>query len=275
MIEARDLHCGYSGAEVLCGVSLRVKPGRVTGLLGPNGSGKTTLLLALAGVLPPTAGRVLVHGEDGRDASMHSLTHRQRARLVASVPQRTDLTFPLRCSSLVLMGRHARSGPFSGPGAEDRARARAAMRDTGVEHLWDRHSDAVSGGELQRVLFARALAQEARVMLLDEPTASMDLAGTIHLFDTLRALAGRGMAVCCAMHDLNLAALYCDDLVFLKHGRVAGAGPVKDVFHERTLSAIYGTDIRVSRHPATGDPQAHFVPGAARGAGADAGDGRG
>lgn len=272
MIRAVDLRCGYGGREVLHGVSLILRPGCISGLLGPNGSGKTTLMLALAGVLPLMDGQVLV-SSGGVETTMHDLPARKRARLVASVPQRMDLAFALRCSSLVLMGRFAHGSTLAGPGREDRLKALDAMRATGVEHLWDRPSDAVSGGELQRVLVARALVQESDVLLLDEPTASMDLAGTIHLFDLLRDLAGQGKAVLCAMHDLNLAALYCDDLLFLKNGHTAGAGPVKDVFDECTLTDIYGTDIRVGSHPVTGAPQAHFVPGgAAHAADAAAGD---
>jgi iron complex transport system ATP-binding protein len=278
VIRAEAVRCGYGRAEVLHGVSLDVAPGGLTGLLGPNGSGKTTLLLALAGVLPLSGGRVTVE-EAGEGAAaradMHALPARRRARLVACVPQRLDMAFALRCSTLVLMGRFAHGPALAGPGEADRRAAREAMRATGVEHLWDRPADAVSGGELQRVLLARALAQETPAMLLDEPSASLDMAATIRLFDLLRTLAGQGRAVLCAMHDLNLAALYCDTLVFLKDGRVACAGPVKDVFHERTLSDIYGTDIRVGAHPLTGAPQAHFVPGAGPGAGGAAGGGPG
>lgn len=262
MIEARDIRVGYGGNEVLHGVSVGLAKGRITGLLGPNGSGKTTLMRAMAAVLPLMSGEVSVRMHDGTETAMHSLGARDRARLVAGVPQRMDTTFALRCSTVVLMGRFAHQGVLGGTSPEDREAAREAMRATGVEHLWDRSCDAVSGGELQRVLFARALAQEADAMLLDEPTASMDLAGTVRLFDLLSVLAGQGKAVMCAMHDLNLAALYCDELVFLKEGLVAGAGPVQDVFNERTLTDIYGTDIRVAEHPATGAPQAHFVPGA-------------
>ncbi|WP_028588007.1 ABC transporter ATP-binding protein [Desulfocurvus vexinensis] len=268
MIRAEAVCCGYGRVEVLHGVSLDVPCGGVTGLLGPNGSGKTTLVLALAGVLPLSGGRVAVAGADeAARADMHALPARRRAQLVACVPQRLDMAFALRCSTLVLMGRFAHTSALAEPGEADRRIAREAMRATGVEHLWDRPADAVSGGELQRVLLARALAQQAPAMLLDEPSASLDLAAAIRLFDLLRALAGQGRAVLCAMHDLNLAALYCDALVFLKDGRVAAAGPVKDVFHERTLSDIYGTDIRVGAHPLTGAPQAHFVPGAGPGAG--------
>jgi len=275
VIRAEAVRCGYGRTQVLHGVSLDVAAGGVTGLLGPNGSGKTTLLLALAGILPLLGGRVAVAARGG-EADMHALPARRRARLVACVPQRLDMAFALRCSTLVLMGRFVHGSPLAGPDAADRRAAREAMRATGVEHLWDRPADAVSGGELQRVLLARALAQQAPALLLDEPSASLDLAAAVRLFDLLRGLAGRGRAVLCAMHDLNLAALYCDALVFLKDGRVACAGPVKDVFHERTLSEIYGTDIRVGPHPVTGGPQAHFVPGAAGGgAGPGAGPGPG
>jgi iron complex transport system ATP-binding protein len=140
------------------------------------------------------------------------------------------------------------------------------MRATGCAHLADRPADAVSGGELQRVLIARALAQDADVLLLDEPAASLDLAATTALFDLLRARAARG-AVLCAVHDLNLAALYCDRLVFLKDGTVAAEGPTDAVFTEDVLGRVYGVPLRVGPHPAPetgGAPQAHFVPATPR-----------
>ncbi|WP_461209564.1 ABC transporter ATP-binding protein [Desulfocurvus sp. DL9XJH121] len=261
MIRAEHLSCAHQGRTVLSGVDLRLGPGTITGLLGPNGSGKTTLLSTLSGVLAPAAGRVLWTGP-GEQCEVHSMAPRQRARRIACVPQRAETTFALRCSSVVLMGRYAHQGLLGRASDRDIAVAREALRLAGVPGLWDRPVDQISGGEFQRVLVARALAQEAEVLLLDEPTASMDMAGTVALFDLLRELADAGRAALVAVHDLNLAALYCDELHFLKDGVVAVSGKVEEVFDADTLTRIYGTRIQVAPHPGTGAPQAHWVPGA-------------
>lgn len=263
MIRARDVGCAHQGRPVLSGVTLALRPGTVAGLLGPNGSGKTTLLSVLSGVRRPSAGTVRWTGADG-ERDVAAMPARERARRIACVPQRAETTFPLRCSSVVLMGRYAHQGPLGRASERDRDAAREAMRKAGVENLWDRPVDRVSGGEFQRVLFARALAQEAEVLLLDEPTASMDMAGTVALFDLLREMAGEGRAALVALHDLNLAALYCDELHFLKDGGLAVSGPTEDVFDERTLADVYGTRIMVAPHPGGGTPQAHWVPGRPR-----------
>jgi len=259
MIRATDLGCAHGGRQVLRDVELVLHPGKIVGLLGPNGSGKTTLISTLAGILPPAAGHV-THGKDRAD--VHAMSACERARRIACVPQRAETTFALRCCSVVLMGRWAHQrGWLSSDSAEDHELARSCMRQAGIESLWDRPVDQISGGELQRVLFARALAQEAKTLLLDEPTASMDLAGTVALFDLVRELALSGTSALVAVHDINLAALYCDHLYFLKDGRVAAQGPTRDVFDEQTLSHIFGTRVLVGPHPGTGAPQAHFVPG--------------
>lgn len=267
MIEARDItvaHAGGGAHPALRGVSVELAPGRLTGLLGPNGSGKTTLVSALAGVLRPVAGSVLWAGEGGA-VDVYAMPARLRARRIAVVPQRAGTTFALSCASVVLMGRFAHQGLLGRASEGDVQVAREAMAKAGVDKLWGRPVDQISGGEFQRVLFARALAQEAEALLLDEPTASMDMAGTVTLFDQVRAMADAGHAALAAVHDLNLAALYCDELVFLKDGCVAARGPVAEVFDEATLSSIYDTRIRVAPHPDTGAPQAHWVPGRSEG----------
>ena len=149
----------------------------------------------------------------------------------------------------------------------DREVAGRAMEETGCGGLRDRPVDAVSGGEFQRVLMARALAQETRILLLDEPAASLDIAATIQVFDLLRLKCGAGGTVVCAVHDLNLAALYCDRLVFIKDGRVVCEGRTEEVFCEAVLADVFGTAVEVSRHPRTGAPQVLFVPGGAGGVG--------
>ncbi len=256
---AEDICFHYGGKQVLGDISVTVRPGHVTGLLGPNGSGKTTLLELFGGLHRAVSGQIYYGGQD-----VFSMSAGKRARHIACVPQRVEVPFALHCSTLVLMGRYAQNKAWFGLktfGNKDRAIAREAMARVGVAGLWDRPVDEISGGELQRVLFARALAQKTPVFLLDEPTASMDVAGTILLFDLLKEIAGQGRSVLVAMHDINLAALYCDFLYVLKKGAIAASGSIEDIFHADTLEKIYETEIMVSAHPGTGVAQVHYVPG--------------
>lgn len=261
MIRARSLSCGYGGhasRAVLRGVDLHVARGELVGLCGPNGAGKSTLIAALAGLLAPREGRVELAGLD-----ISELSARQRARLVSCAPQRLEAPAGFTVRELVLMGRFAHADVLSGYAPEDREAAEGALREAGAGELAGRMASELSGGELQRVLLARALAQGRNILLLDEATSAMDLARRVASFDLLARLAGGGSAILTATHDLNLAALYCPRLVFLKAGRVALDGPTKDIFTETNLKDIYETDLRVAAHPVTGAPQAHLVPGAA------------
>ncbi|MGE4554264.1 MAG: ABC transporter ATP-binding protein [Desulfovibrionaceae bacterium] len=265
MIELRDVHAGYGRREVLCGVDLRLAPGEFVGLLGPNGSGKTTLLLTLCRVLPCRSGRIAVHGRD-----IHSLQLKTLATYIASVPQRFGIPDGLPVRSLVLMGRYAHLDFLAGYGPEDEAAADQALREAGVADLADRRAGELSGGELQRVLLARALAQQTPALLLDEAVANLDVAARVQVCDRLAAQAARGVTILAALHDINLAAQYCGRLVFLKHGRVAVDGPTEAVFTSEILRDIYETEIVVAPHPVTGRPQAHVVPGGAGAAGGPA-----
>jgi iron complex transport system ATP-binding protein len=256
MIKIRSLFCGYGKTEVLKGVNLHLKPGEFAGILGPNGSGKSTLLFALAGVLPYSSGSILVNGEE-----IAGTTARFRARLMASVPQRSEISFPFKCLSIVLMGRYPFLSRFGGYSPQDMDSALSSMEQTETIHLAQRMITEVSGGEAQRVIIARALAQETGILLLDEATSNLDVAKKIQVFDLLRRKNAKGVTLLCAMHDLNLAALYCKRLIFLKSGKIVLDGPTNETFNNENLSKIYETDIRVSQHPVTGSPQAHFVPG--------------
>ena len=261
MIRARGLSCGYAGRAVLRGVDLHLAPGEFVALLGPNGAGKTTLLLALAGALPALEGAV---EQDGRDISSSSA--RERARLASCVPQRAEVPAGFTVRELVRMGRYAHTNFFGGYGPQDDDAAQAALADAHCLDLAERQAAELSGGEQQRVLLARALCQGRRALLLDEATSALDLARRVEAFDLLARQHQRGGTVLAAAHDLNLAALYCPRLVFLKAGRVALDGPTTDIFTEANLRDIYETDIRVAPHPVTGAPQAHLVPGAGAGA---------
>lgn len=269
MIQVKGLRCGYDAGDVLRGVDLEIPAGVIIGVLGPNGSGKTTLLHALNGILTPRDGRVCIEGRD-----LGTTTVRWRARRMASVAQRSAVTFPFRCLSLVLMGRYPHLSRWGGYTAEDVDAAMGAMEQTETLPLADRLVTEISGGEAQRVAIARALAQAPSILLLDEATSSLDVARKIQVFDLLvRKNREQGVTIVCAMHDLNLASLYCDRLIFLKDGGIALDGATHALFTSENLSDIYETPIMVSRHPVTGDPQAHFVPGSPGGSDASGGDG--
>ena len=262
LLDINGLTCAYGEHVVLRDINLRLAAGEMAGLLGPNGSGKSTLLLALAGVLQPTHGRVSISGQD-----VHAANARWRARQMASVPQRITVSFPFKCLSAVLMGRYPYLQGWGDYSREDLDLALAAMEQTGTLHLAARLLPEVSGGEAQMVMIARALAQEAPILLLDEATSALDAAHKIQIFDLLREKNRQGLTLLGVMHDINLAALYCQRLIFLKQGQIMADGPKAAIFTAEILSELYETEIRVGRHPVTGDPQAYFVPaGAARSA---------
>jgi iron complex transport system ATP-binding protein len=256
LIEVIDLSCGYAGVNVLADVNFHVTPGSMTGVLGPNGSGKTTLLLTLSGSIPIKQGTVTISGDKTTD-----LDHRDLAKRVASVVQRPEFSFPYKCLWVVLMGRYPYVGGWGGYSQRDMNIALEAMKSTNCLYLAERSIAATSGGEAQTVSIARALAQDTPALLLDEATSHLDAARKIEIFDLFTDLVAQGKTIITVMHDLNLAALYCSRLIFMKNGRIALDGPTWEVFNDGNLSEIYETDIKVSSHPVTGHPQAHFMPG--------------
>ena len=249
-IAAEGLGHDYGRGPVLVDVSLAVGAGEIVGVIGPNGSGKTTLVRLLAGVLRPRAGHVTLGG-----VRLATLGRRDVARQLAVVPQDSALEFPFTALEVVLMGRAPHLPPLAFPRARDLEIARAAMARMEVAAVEDRALLQLSGGERQRVLLARALAQEPRVLLLDEPTTHLDLRHQTGIYDSLRALArDRGVAVLSVLHDLNLAALYCDRLVLLAGGRVVTTGAPAQVLVEPLLARAYGVAVHVGTNAATGTP---------------------
>ncbi|MFH0821558.1 MAG: ABC transporter ATP-binding protein [Pseudomonadota bacterium] len=250
-----SLHCGYGHREVLTDVSFRLNSGEMLGVLGPNGAGKSSLVSALAGVVPIWSGVVKVGGTD-----VGLLSPRNRGRRIACVPQKAEVSFPFKCFTMVLMGRYPYLDGWGAYSDEDADAAGRAMEETRISHLAGRPIGRVSGGEAQTVTIARALAQQTDILLLDEATSNLDAAKKIQVFDLLAEKNRRGTTILCVMHDINLAAIYCNRLLFLKQGRIVQDGPTEKVFTDTNLSEIYETEIRVTRHPVTGSPQAHFVP---------------
>lgn len=270
MIECQALRAGYGGREVLRGIDLCIVRGEMTGLLGPNGSGKTTLLHVLSGVLPPTAGVVRIGGRD-----IGGLRPRERAGMVAAAPQRAEPVPGMTVTSLVLLGRYPYLSLLGAYGPQDRAAALTAMDETGTAPLADRQTTALSGGEFQTALLARALTQGTDVLLLDEAAANLDVARKAAMHELLREKNAAGLTVLSALHDLNLAALYCDRLIFLKNGRVLADGPTRTVFTRGIVEEVYETRFHVFAHPVTGAPQGVVVPGHGGGFGAGGGSGPG
>lgn len=233
---------------VVDGVTVRLADGALAGILGPNGSGKTTLLRLLSGTRRPSAGRVLLG-----DRSLDQLSRREVARRIAVVPQETELAFEYRAIEMVLMGRHAHLGVFTVEGPDDVRIAEEAMAATGTIHLAQRFFHELSGGEKQRVIIAGALAQSATLLLLDEPTASLDLGYQLDISSMLSRLnQEHGVTMAISTHDLNLAASICRELVLMRDGRVLAAGPTADVLTPDNILALYDVEADVHVHDETG-----------------------
>ena len=233
---------------MLTDVTFEAGRGHIVGLLGPNGSGKTTLLRILSGILRAQSGSVTVDGLDIR-----RLSRRELARRIAVVPQETHAAFDFTVLDIVLMGRYPHLGAFELEGAADLEIARDALEATGTRALETRPFSTLSGGEKQRVVVASALAQASDALLLDEPTASLDLGYQFEIATLLGRLNHeRGTTMVVSTHDLNLAAALCGEIALLKQGRVLAQGPTEDVLTEANIRALYGVDADVRFHDRAG-----------------------
>ena len=227
------------------GVSLSLHNGELVGLIGPNGAGKTSLLRLLGGLRKPSSGEIELMGQ-----ILKTYSTREIARLIASVPQAAAMDFAFTVREVVLMGRAPHLGRFDLEGPNDREIADQAMRQMDVMGLAERYLPTLSGGERQRVFVARALAQQPRVLLLDEPTANLDVGHQLDMLDTVKSLAhDQGMGVMAAIHDLDLAAQFCDRLILLDHGEWIGEGSPQDVLTPENLHAVFGVRAHVYRDP--------------------------
>jgi iron complex transport system ATP-binding protein len=254
-IETRNLSFAYKDRAVLHGVSLSVERGGMVGILGPNGSGKTTLLKILSAVLSGE-GSVRLNGR-----SIESYSRRDLSRLFAVVPQESHVSFPYTVAEIVLMGRASYHSPFALEGKEDLEVARASMELTNSLSFSHRYLHELSGGEKQRVMMARALAQEPRILLLDEPSAFLDLKHQVQMFELLRRLnRERGLTIVAALHDINLAALFFPRLVILREGEIFCDGSPRDVLTEKNIEEVYGIRVRIERDPAGERLQLYICP---------------
>ena len=244
-LQVRDVSVILGGVRVVDGVSLAVGEGEWLGLIGPNGAGKTTLLRAVTGAVAPQAGELVHRGVD-----LHTLGVRQRARLMAVVPQHPVVPWGMAVADYVLLGRTAHMGWLSRETSTDLDVARQAVRDLGLEKLSTRRLDELSGGELQRAVLARALTQSAPLLILDEPTSSLDVGHGQQMMEMVdRLRREQGLTVISALHDLTLAAQFCDRLVMMAGGRAILEGPQRAVITERSLRDHYGASVRVLTGP--------------------------
>jgi iron complex transport system ATP-binding protein len=254
-IQTRDLSFAYKDRAVLHAISLSVKNGEMVGILGPNGSGKTTLLKLLSALLRGQ-GEVKLNGR-----SIETYGRRELSRLFAAVPQESRVNFPYTAAEIVLMGRASYHSPFALEGKNDLEVARASMELTDSLSFADRYLHELSGGEKQRVLIARALAQEPEILLLDEPSAFLDLKHQVQVFELLRRLnRERRLTIVAALHNLNLAALFFPRLVLLREGKIYRDGSPSEVLTEQTIEEVYGIRVRVEQDPASEIPQLFICP---------------
>ncbi|HVM96061.1 MAG TPA: heme ABC transporter ATP-binding protein [Candidatus Acidoferrales bacterium] len=246
-ISADHLHFRYGLEPVINDISLTLQAGEMLGVIGPNGSGKSTLLRLLSGVLTPERGDVLLHGKQ-----LQTYTRRQLGQQLAVVPQDTLIEFPFSVTEVVLMGRTPHLAGFAFESRRDLEIAKSAMERCGVQHLAQRSIHEISGGERQRVILARALAQETEIFLLDEPGAFLDIRHEVEIYDLLHDLQREGRSIVTVLHDLNLAALYCDRIVLLKEGRLARLGPPAEVITYDAITEVYETEVYVDLNTVTG-----------------------
>jgi iron complex transport system ATP-binding protein len=247
-LEGRDITAGYGACDALRGVSIEVAPGELVAIVGPNGAGKSTLLRVLGGTLKARRGEVRLFGR-----ALECYERRALARLVAVIAQESTVAFPFTVMEVVLMGRAPHLAPFRFESRHDLEIAHEALKYFDLQELAGRRLHELSGGERKRVFLARALAQEPKVLLLDEPTAFLDMKHVAEVFVRFRELcAERAVAAIATLHDLNAAAVYADRVLLMKDGQTVAYGSAESVLSEGNLSRVYETQVCVGRNPATG-----------------------
>lgn len=247
---------GYGDRVVLKNIDLQMEPGETVGIIGPNGSGKSTLIKGITRVIPWRSGGVFINGWN-----IAKLSRADLARLIAVVPQNPLLPELFTAFEVVLMGRTPHLGYFRYESDRDLTVVRQAMEATETIALAQRRISELSGGERQRLVIARALAQEPRMILLDEPTAHLDINYQMEILDLIHKLClERELVVIAALHDLNLAAQYCDRLVLLHEGKIYCQGTPGEVMDDGIIKKVYGADVHISPHPVTGLPAIFIIP---------------
>jgi iron complex transport system ATP-binding protein len=237
-LELQNAGLQFDGRWIVRGLSLALRSGTLLALIGPNGSGKSTMLRLLGGLWRTSEGAALLDGKN-----LNEFSRRALARCIAYTPQDTHLDFAFSVREVVMMGRHAHLGRFQPEGDRDRAAVQEAMQRADVAELAERVVTELSGGERQRVLIARSLATEAPIILLDEPTANLDIAHALDVLALCRALVQAGKAIAIALHDLNHAARFADEVALLHHGSLMAAGSVEDVLLPAAIGEIFSVSV--------------------------------
>ena len=257
IVDITGLDVFYGRLQALKDISLKIYPGEMVGILGPNGSGKTTLLHSIMGLIPSASGSIRLWGRD-----LSSYSSKEKARVASLLPQTTETPFPFPVLDVVLMGRYPFLKLWQGYSNKDIEVAQQAMEKTGVAHLSGRPFRQLSGGERQSVLLARSFAQGSRLLLLDEATSSLDIRRKIEVFDLLLQENNRNnRTVLSVLHDINLASMYLNRLIFLKEGRLVAEGKTEEVLTPEILGDVYETRVLVENHPVTGRPFILFLTG--------------
>jgi iron complex transport system ATP-binding protein len=251
IINLQQIGFRYDDDWVLRNISFEVQKGEFVGIIGPNGSGKTTLLKILDGILTPQEGELWID-----ETSCGKLTREHLAKMIAVVPQESVMIFPFTVQEIVLMGRAPHLGTWRFEGETDFRIAHQSMEMTDTLSLMNRVMNELSGGERQRVLIARALAQQPQIMLLDEPTAFLDIRHQIDFFDLIKTLnKNQTLTVIGVTHDINLASLYCDRMMLLRDGHIHCMGSPEEVITESNIKEVYEANVTVDKNPVTGQPR--------------------
>ncbi len=259
-MEVQNLDLAYGCNMVVRDLTFHVMPGEMVGLIGPNGSGKSTIIKALSRVISRTSGKIFLNGKDIAQISRGDL-----ARLLGVVPQMPLLPNAFTAFEIVLMGRNPYLGLLQYEGARDVAITWRAMERTATHSLAERRIDELSGGEIQRIVIARVLAQEPKSILLDEPTANLDISHQVEIFDLIKNLCRENnLTVVVALHDLNLASQYCDRLILINSGRIHAQGTPKQVINSQNIKEVYGAEGCVYAHPVNGLPTVLLQAGSSK-----------
>ena len=235
---------GQPAVRIVHDITKSWKPGEFFGICGPNGAGKTTLIRLLGGLLKPTAGSVRLQGNE-----LNRLNPREIARQVAFMHQDTRVPFDFTVREVVLFGRHPYASPLQGHTAADERRAMECLAEVGCQHLAERPANTLSGGERQRIMLARVLAQDTPILLLDEPTASLDIRYSLDVYETCQRLAREGRLVIAVLHDLRAAARYCTRVCLMDGGTIVADGDPEEVLHEGHIAYVYGIKVMTYRNP--------------------------
>jgi len=255
-LQIQQVYFSYFDGLVLHNIDLAVKAGEMAGLLGPNGSGKTTLLKLASGILKPTQGEIKLDGY-----SLSQLNRKSIARTIAVVPQQFHIPFAFTAGEIVMLGRTPFLRPLAEESEADRQLVNNALKLVGIRELKERRFDELSGGERQKVILAMALAQQPKLLLLDEPIVHLDIAHQVEILELVKRFnVEQGLTVIAAMHDLNLAALYFDRLVLLKEGRVWADGAPNQVLTEAGIREVFSASVKIEQHPVTGAPHIVVMP---------------